>query len=162
MLIWNFLFFFEATVVKTFNKDKEISPKKVFRNPEWNGKLNIIQPLFFPGSSSWEKKFRVSKNYLGRLWRISLCICWMSLQRQPQNKKKNSNQIFYYARCITPKRVTTWRSPTPRHCIYGKHSLFRNVATVASRWQHCVRFDRPEIWTSDLPLQRRTCYHSTN
>ena len=38
-----------------------------------------------------------------------------------------------------------------------QHSSFRrNVAEVASRWQHCVRFDRPEIWTLDLPLQRRT------
>ena len=24
--------------------------------------------------------------------------------------------------------------------------------TTLSRWQHCVRFNRPEIWTSDLPL----------
>ena len=30
----------------------------------------------------------------------------------------------------------------------------RNVAAVARRWQHCVRFDRPEIWTSDLPLAK--------
>ena len=45
----------------------------------------------------------------------------------------------------------------------GQHSSFRrNVAEVASRWQHCVRFDRPKIWTSDLPLQRRTRYRSTN
>ena len=45
----------------------------------------------------------------------------------------------------------------------GQHSSFwRNVAAVASRWQHCVRFDRPEIWTSDLPLQRRTRYRSTS
>ena len=33
---------------------------------------------------------------------------------------------------------------------------------MASRWQHCVRFDRAEIWTPDLPLQRRTRYRSTN
>ena len=45
----------------------------------------------------------------------------------------------------------------------GKHSSFwRNVAAVVSRWQHCVRFDRSEIWTSDLPLQRETRYRSTN
>ena len=45
----------------------------------------------------------------------------------------------------------------------GQHSSFRrNVAAVASCWQHCVRFDRPEIRTSDLPLQRRTRYRSTN
>ena len=33
---------------------------------------------------------------------------------------------------------------------------------MASHWQHCVRFDRPEIWTSDLPLQGQTRYRSTN
>ena len=44
-----------------------------------------------------------------------------------------------------------------------QHSFFRRHAgAVASRWQHCVSFDRPEIWTSDLPLQRRTRYQSTN
>ena len=33
----------------------------------------------------------------------------------------------------------------------GQHSsIKRNVATVASHWQHCVRFDRPEISTSQL------------
>jgi len=25
------------------------------------------------------------------------------------------NQNFYYTRRITPKRVTSWRCPTPRH-----------------------------------------------
>ena len=33
---------------------------------------------------------------------------------------------------------------------------------MASRWQHNVRFDRPETWTLNLPLQRRTGYHSNN
>ena len=33
-----------------------------------------------------------------------------------------------------------------RVVVPGQHkSLRRNVAAVASRWQHCVRFDRPEI-----------------
>ena len=27
----------------------------------------------------------------------------------------------------------------------GQYSSFRNVVEVASRWQHCVRFDRPKI-----------------
>ena len=73
------------------------------------------------------------------------------------------NQIFYYTRCFTPKRVTSWRGPYPRHCTDGQHSSFRrNAVAVASRWQHCVRFDRPEIWTSDLSLQRQTRYRLTN
>ena len=33
---------------------------------------------------------------------------------------------------------------------------------MASRWQHCFRFDQPEISTSNIPLQRRTRYPSTN
>ena len=38
----------------------------------------------------------------------------------------------------------------------GQHSFFRrNVSAMASRLQHCVQFDRLEIWTSDLPLQIR-------
>ena len=48
-------------------------------------------------------------------------------------------------------------------CACGRQSSFwRNVAAVARRWQRCVRFKRTEIWTSDLPLQRRTRYHATN
>ena len=28
------------------------------------------------------------------------------------------NQIFHYTRCNTPKRVTSWRGPSPRHCAW--------------------------------------------
>ena len=28
----------------------------------------------------------------------------------------SSNQIFHYTRCNTPKRVTSWWGPCPRHC----------------------------------------------
>ena len=54
-------------------------------------------------------------------------------------------QIFDYARCIKPKRVTSLRAHF--HLIApGQHSFFRTiVTTVGSRWQNCVRFDRPEI-----------------
>ena len=42
------------------------------------------------------------------------------------------------------------------HCACRQHSFSRrDVVAVANRWQHCVQFDWPEIWTSDLPLQRR-------
>ena len=62
--------------------------------------------------------------------------------------------------CRSVKRVC---GLNPRVIAPGQHSSFRrNVAVVSSRWQRCIRFDRPDIWTSDLPLQRRTRYHSTN
>ena len=45
----------------------------------------------------------------------------------------------------------------------GQHSFFWTIVTmVANRWQHCVWFDQPEIWIADLPLQKQTCYRSTN
>ena len=45
----------------------------------------------------------------------------------------------------------------------GQHSFFwRIVLAVASHWQHCFRFDGPEIWTLDFPLQRQTRYSFTN
>ena len=73
-----------------------------------------------------------------------------------------SNQIFHYTRSITPKRVTSWWSHL-RVIAPGQHGFFRRiVVAVPCPWQHCVRFDRPEIWTSDLPLQKQTCYRSTN
>ena len=51
---------------------------------------------------------------------------------------------FIYTRCNTPKRVTSLRAHLRVSIAPGQHSSFRrNVAAVASRWQHCVRFDRP-------------------
>ena len=29
-----------------------------------------------------------------------------------------SNQIFHYTHCITPKRVTSWRGLSTRHCAW--------------------------------------------
>ena len=74
-----------------------------------------------------------------------------------------SNQIFHYTRCILPKRVTRLASPSPFHCARATQLLSKKCSSrVASRWQHYVRFERPEIWTSHLPLQKRTRYRSTN
>ena len=44
--------------------------------------------------------------------------------------KINSNQIFCYARWITPKRVTSWRGPSPRHC--PSPALFEEIL---QRWR---------------------------
>ena len=34
-----------------------------------------------------------------------------------------SNQIFHYTRCTTPKRVTSLRGPSPRHCARATQLL---------------------------------------
>ena len=45
----------------------------------------------------------------------------------------------------------------------GQHSSFRrNVVAEASCWQHCVRFDRPEIQISGLPFYELALYRLTN
>ena len=74
----------------------------------------------------------------------------------------SANQIKFHYTCYnTSKRVTSLQVHL-RVISPGQHSSFwRNVAEVVSRRQHCVRFDLPEIWTWDLPLQRRMRYRST-
>ena len=79
---------------------------------------------------------------------------------------------FVYCCLKLPKNPLPLRNPgyAPGVCMAhfhviapGQHNSFRrNVTVVASRWQHSVRFDRPEIWTSDLLIQGRTRYRSTN
>ena len=56
----------------------------------------------------------------------------------------SSNQIFHYTGCITPKRVTSLRDPSPRHCARATQLLSkkcRNGGNTACwqqhRWQHC-------------------------
>ena len=80
---------------------------------------------------------------------------WLGMAKRTQT----SNQILIIFAVLRQSVYRVLRSPSPRHCTYGQHSYFRkNVAAVASCWQLYVRFDRPEIWTSDLPLQGRTHY----
>ena len=75
---------------------------------------------------------------------------WIGVYQESYEKMVlSSNQILHYTRCITPKRVTSFPSPSPRHCSRetqphlrviapGKHSsIRRNVAVVAIRWQYC-------------------------
>ena len=43
---------------------------------------------------------------------------------------------------VVPKRGSEWRGPTPRLSAWATQ-VRKNVKTVASRWLHCVQFDRP-------------------
>ena len=88
----------------------------------------------------------------------------MEDHKSDQQFLSNLNQItsfieysLYYA-----EACSELEGSSPRHCACGQQSSFgRNDAAVASRWQHCVRFDWFEISTSNLPLKRKTRYHST-
>ena len=52
---------------------------------------------------------------------------------------KMLNQIFYYTRCSTLKCVISLQGPPRRYCVRTTQLNFRkNVAAVASHWQHCV------------------------
>ena len=72
----------------------------------------------------------------------------------------SSNLIFHYPRWITPKRVTGWRGPSPRHCARATQLLSKKCRSVGVG--NTVRFDQPENWSSDLSLQRRSRYRSAN
>ena len=68
------------------------------------------------------------------------------------------NQNCCYAKACNEFVGAHFRVIVPRQHSYNR----KNVTAMASRWQHCVRFDRPEIWTADLPIQRLTRCCSTN
>ena len=38
-------------------------------------------------------------------------------------RDQNQNQLFHYTRWITPKRVRSWRGPSPRHCAWATQLL---------------------------------------
>ena len=64
----------------------------------------------------------------------------------PQKFFFSIKSILDYTRFIkfvvVSKRGSEWRGPTPRLSAWATQ-LQRNVAAIASRWLHCVRFDRP-------------------
>ena len=44
-------------------------------------------------------------------------LSWHEIEQVSFTAKKNSNQIQCFVTiCITPKRVTSWRGPSQRHC----------------------------------------------
>ena len=104
---------------------------------------------------------------LHRVWKTDGKVAvWLEGQKIPslcnsvyQNQKSNlSLYSLYYAEACNELAGLHLRVIAP-----GQHSFFRrNVAAVASCWQHCVRFDRLKIWTSKLPPQKRTWYRLTN
>ena len=100
------------------------------------------------GFSGRNQKFKV---FFGRMQVIfNKKKVFPEIQRVFPAEIRNSNQIFsnlifHYARCNTPKHVTRLLGLSPRHCALATQLFWRNIAAVASRWQHCVRFDRPEI-----------------
>ena len=52
------------------------------------------------------------------------------------------NQVFHYTHRIRPKRVTEFAVPISASLRPGNTALIRrNVAAVANRWQHRVRFE---------------------
>ena len=56
-----------------------------------------------------------------------------------------SNQIFYYTRCNTSERVTSWRGPSPPHCARTTQLLSKMCRSGGEPLQHYVRFDQPRF-----------------
>ena len=80
------------------------------------------------------------------------------------------NQIFHYTRCNTPKRVTSWRGPSPRHCARATQLLSKKyrsggepLATLCPIWPvRDLNLRPPAPETNALPLDQLatfTNYH---
>ena len=68
------------------------------------------------------------------------------------SKIKSSLNLRYYV-----EACNEWRDPPPPLSAWTTQ-LRRNVASMASRWRRCVRFDRSGKRTPDLPRRQR-CLH---
>ena len=72
-------------------------------------------------------------------WRLKFLIVNTELEK---HFYWESNQVFYYNRCITPKSVITLRSSSPRHCARAKQLLSKKcccrgeqLAKLCPIWQ---------------------------
>ena len=71
-------------------------------------------------------------------------------------------QIFHYTRCNTPKRVTSWRGPSPRHCHRATQLLSEKcrsggepLATLCPIWPaRDLNLIPPALETNALPLDQ--------
>ena len=73
------------------------------------------------------------------------CICSNYGCTQVCLKKIKSNLDYtrFIKFVVVAKRGSEWQGPTPPLSAWATQ-LQRNVTAVASRWLHCVRFDRHE------------------
>ena len=76
-------------------------------------------------------------------------------------KNFKSNSKFCYIICITPKRVTNWRGPSPRHCAQAAQLLSKKCCSGGKPFATLCSIWIGRVWTWWLQLQRRTCYRST-
>ena len=74
--------------------------------------------------------------------------------------KKIKNQIFHGTTCITPKRVTNLRGPSPRHCAQATQLLSKKYCS--GREQLRTLCPIWPAWDLNLSLQRRTRYCSND
>jgi len=128
--------------------------KKIFRN-YW-----FPSPVFFAAVTIKEEEVRSRSStnsslefiddYFGdtevkKEWEVRLirCLIYSTTYRFLPGVFRKINQTFHYTRRITPKRVTSWRCPTPRRSA-RQHSYADRciVEAAANRLQRCVRFSR--------------------
>ena len=63
-----------------------------------------------------------TKSFGAKQFEVMLQIC-NTRHKGLESQNGVSNQIFHYTRCITPKRVTCWQGPLPRHCARATQLL---------------------------------------
>ena len=100
--------------------------------------------------------------------------CWTSIPSETKTRqlfardiyvqscKCKSNLSFYTLYCA--EACNEFAGPDSGSLRPGNTApnFRRNVAAVASRWQRCVWFDRPETWTSDLRSRGKLVFRAIN
>ena len=131
-------------------------------------------------SSLWKKIATYRPVYMGsfvmftlpvRFWTSLLILLFYFLFLSSENKSEWTliKRRIYYSfsiKCYIFRYATfisKLRQFHSGHHLADKHSSFqKNIAAVSNRCQHWVRYDRPEIWTPNPPIQRRTRNGSTS
>ena len=82
---------------------------------------------------------------------IILLLITVTVRENAERNYRNNRLCCHHFFMNGISIVGAGTPPTLATPMPGQQSFIRS----AGRRQHCVRFDRPEIWTPDLPLQRR-------
>ena len=101
-----------------------------------NKKCENLQQLTSDAVRWWEEKYAQQQLLHSRLAKrkredhIIAATIWVPLS-------SHHNQIFYYIRCITPKRVMSLLRSSPHYWSWATQLHQRTVAAVASRCNSC-------------------------
>ena len=85
----------------------------------------------------------------------------MSSQKVHKIIPNQANQVSYYNRCITPKRVTSLGYPPLSQCAWATQFLAKKYLSGGEPLATSCPIIQARDWNSGLPFQRQTGYRPT-